>query len=74
MRSHAGTYVQQKEDVDGQVFTAKSPDRLWLAFLAEDEIVRVQSGDGMVAAIDHAGVDADQGDIAPENHLILWWN
>jgi hypothetical protein len=42
-----------------------------LAFLAQDEIFSVRPDDGVVAGIDNARIDTDQGDVAAENDVVL---
>src|SRR5260370_32802055 len=71
MRSHAAAYVQQRQDVHGQVLAGKVADLLRPACLAQDEIGDAQPGDGAVVAVDHLGVHSDERNITVEYDVTL---
>jgi hypothetical protein len=54
------------------IFSAAKLRILRLPFLAQDEVVHAQPGDGAIVPPEHLRVHPDQRDVAAEHHLLRW--
>ncbi len=66
--AHAAADVEEEEDVERHVFAGEIADFDDFSLLFENEIFRVETGDGVVVAIEDLDVDADQGYVAVEGN------